>query len=198
MPLPAEFGEGLRGGLSGMIIVNDVAGADEEIRAQGGHGGEGGVTEFFVFIRGGDRAATVGLAVHEGVVIHAATHAKAEDSFFREGLEAADGSFLSGLTGLAIDEAVVVLRARFELAEHRSDDEIVFSLGPVPFAAGRLGEVGGFTPLEISDALFSGHISCGIEPGSGGETGLEQDASLGDLPRHLALRMKNLRVGWRS
>ena len=142
MPFAAQLGQRLRRLLVGDVVVNDVAGADEKVRLQLGHGLEHGEAELLVFLRRGHGAAAVRLAGHEGVVVHAAAHAEGHVTGLPEGFKTTDRTRFRFLPALAEDEAVVVSGAGIELFDVCPHDEIAIRIRFVPFAAGGFSEVG--------------------------------------------------------
>ena len=197
VPFLPQLRQRLRRRLRRMIVINDVTRADEEIGLQGGHGSDNRIAKLLVLIRGGDGTTAVGLAMHEGVVVHATAHAKAHGAAFTQRLEAACGAGLGGLTSFAENKAVMVQRARFEPAGAAADDEVVIRLRLGPLAACRLGKVRRLTPLKIRDTFFPRHIAACIEhrPGNGRESALKPDGSRGYLACHLALGVLDFSEG---
>lgn len=197
VPFLPQLGQRLSRRLRRMIVINDVTRADEEIGLQGGHGSDNRIAKLLVLIRGGDGTTAVGLAMHEGVVVHATAHAKAHGAAFTQRLEAACGAGLGGLTSFAENKAVMVQRARFEPAGAAADDEVVIRLRLGPLAACRLGKVRRLTPLKIRDTFFPRHIAACIEhrPGNGRESALKPDGSRGYLACHLALGVLDFSEG---
>src|SRR5262245_15807525 len=128
-----------------VVVVNNITCADEEVRLERSHRGEGRKAEALVLLRrsdGGTRLAL--LTEHELVVVHATAHDE-RDGVFGTGSgmrgELAGGTGLGGCLVWPEHGTVVIELARPETGKWCANNEITFGVSPDPRSALGIGEI---------------------------------------------------------
>ena len=174
-----------------VIVVDDVARADEEVRAQLQHRLERRETEALVRFRGGQRPAGFPLsAVHEFVVVHATADDEARRRIMFSARQRFEGTARPGLRRrlrAAINGAIVVGGIGLQAGELRPHDEVASVRSGLERCAPRFPEILAWAPLETRDAWRAGQVAVRVELHGRGQPRLQQRSGIGDLAAQASL-----------
>ena len=170
------------------VVVDVVAGADEERRLEGEDRGEPGVAQRPVLGRSGARAVAV-----EERVVHAGDH---HEAHLLRRIRAGQGAERAGRTppgvvgGGAVLEAVEVAGARAQSVDGGLHDVVPLGHRVEPRRRSRVGEIVREGQLEPRRPRRPRHVAVD-QAVLGGQPRLQDDAVRGHLAGHLALAVRD-------